>query len=147
LKRQAPAGGDLRLGKGPAKVGVNAHHLARGLHLRPQDRIHVGKLGEGQDGLLDGDVGQPSLLGEAQLLQGRAQHHLGGQLGQGNPDGLAHEGNRPGCPGVHLQDVDHPVLDGELDVYQPHHAQLQGHGHRLFPDLFQQIVADGAGWQ
>ncbi len=130
-KRQDLAGGQLRLGKGQAEILVDPHDLAGGAHLRAQERVHPGEAPEGEDRLLHGEIGRLDFFGEAQLLQGVAQHHLGGQLGQGHAGGLADEGHGAGGPGVDLQDVDLVVLDRELDVHQAHHPQLRGQGPGL----------------
>ena len=60
-------GGDLGLDVGLPEVAVDAHHLAGGLHLRAQDRVHAGELHEGEHRLLDGDVAELALGGEAEL--------------------------------------------------------------------------------
>src|SRR3990172_6862072 len=126
LKRQRPARRDLGLGEGAAEVSIDSHHLARGLHLRAKNGIDPAEFHEGKHRLLHGHVAQAWLPGEPELFQRHARHDLCGQLGQGDPRCLADEGDRPGGPGVHLEDIDGGVLDGELDVDQAHHLKLQG---------------------
>ena len=69
--RQVHAGAELRLGEGAREAGVDAHDLAGGFHLRPEDRVHTGEAGEGEDRFLDRDVGamaSSSSLKSAQFL-------------------------------------------------------------------------------
>ena len=65
LERQDRAGAELGLGEGDAEVAVDAHHLAGRLHLRTEQRVDAGELGEREDRFLDGDVGRDDLGGEA----------------------------------------------------------------------------------
>src|SRR4029453_11979687 len=53
---QGRAGGDLRRDVGLAEIAVDAHDLARGLHLGPENHVHPGKLYEGEHRFLDRDV-------------------------------------------------------------------------------------------
>ena len=56
------AGGQLGLVERPPERRVDAHHLARRAHLRPERRVDVGEPGERQDRLLDGHGGRPRRL-------------------------------------------------------------------------------------
>ena len=67
--RQRVAGLDLRLRVGAAEVRVDAHHLARALHLGAEQRVDAGELHEREHGLLHREVSRPDLLGEAELLE------------------------------------------------------------------------------
>ena len=48
--------GHLGFGEGQAEGMIDPHDLSGGLHLRPQENIHIGKAAEGEDRLLDGNV-------------------------------------------------------------------------------------------
>ncbi len=133
--RQVHPGRDLRLGEGDPERPVDPHHLAGGLHLRPQQGVHVGELDEGEDRLLHADVRRDDLLREAQLGQLPPRHHLRGELGQRHADGLADERDGARRARVDLEDVDLAALDGELHVHQPDDGQLERHRLRLPGDL------------
>ena len=68
LGRQDRAGGDLRLGEGGAEGRVDAHHLAGRLHLRAEQRVDAGELGEREHRLLHRDVRRNDLRGEAEVV-------------------------------------------------------------------------------
>ena len=133
--------GQLGLGKGQAEILVYAHDFPGGAHLRPQQGVHPGKAPEGKHRLFDCEVGRFDFLGKTQLSQGPAQHHLGGQLGQGDPGGLAHKGDGAGGPGIDFQDIDLVILDRELDVEETDHPQFCGQG----PGLGLDFLLDGPG--
>ena len=73
-------------------------------------------------------------FGETQLLQGFPQHHLRGELRQGNADRLADEGDGPRGAGVDLQDVELAVLDRVLDVHEADDVEFLGDQLRLALD-------------
>jgi len=62
----------------------------------------------------------------SQLPQGAAQHHLGGDLGEGATDGLGHEGDGPRGSWVGLDHVDLPLFHSELKIEQPSDVQTLG---------------------
>ena len=74
-----------------------------------------------------------------------AYHHPGGQLSKGDPGRLAHERHGSGGPGVHLQDVDDPGFDGELDVDQPHDPERLRERHRVALHFVDHPVSDQVG--
>ena len=49
-------GAQLRLRERALEARVEAHHLARALHLRAEQRVDVGETGEREHGLLHGHV-------------------------------------------------------------------------------------------
>ena len=53
---QLHARGELALGEGQPEGEVDAHHLARGPHLRTEDGVGIGEATEGKDGFLHGQV-------------------------------------------------------------------------------------------
>src|SRR5256885_2189850 len=91
--RQGGVGGTLRLQECGAEIVGETHDLAGGAHLRPEQHVGVGKLVEGEDGFLDGDVHRSPLGREADLLERPAHHRLHGELGQRHADRLADEGD------------------------------------------------------
>ncbi len=60
-----------------------------------------------------------------------AGHDFSGDAGDGEPDHFGDEGHGAGGARIDLEDVDVVVLDGELDVHQPHHVERAGKFHRL----------------
>src|SRR5512144_2103936 len=118
------AGRELRLHVGLPEVVVDAHDLAGRLHLRPQDRVHPRELDEREHRLLHRDVRDLALLGEPLRGQRPTEHHVGGQLGQRDADGLGDEGYGAGGTRVDLEDEDLLVLDRELDVEEADHPEL-----------------------
>ncbi len=117
-------------------------------HLGAEHRVDAGKAGEGEDGFLDAEpggvrVGQRQRVGERQGAvgadalriggaggeggEGLSGHQTGGDGGDGTIGGLGDEGHGAGGAGVHFQDVDRAVLDGELDVHQADDVEGQCH--------------------
>src|SRR5712691_2275079 len=78
---QGGAGGDLRLEVGLAKVAVDAHDLAGGLHLGTEHDVHARELNEGEDRLLHRDVVGLALLDVGDGVHGVAQHRARRHLG------------------------------------------------------------------
>src|SRR5499426_933982 len=144
---QGRARGELRLHVGLAEVAVDAHDLARGLHLGAEEHVHARELDEGEDRFLHRDVPQLALGGKAEVGQAPAQHDLGGELGQGDADGLGDEGDGARGARVDLEHVERLVLDGKLDVEEADDAKLPGKRARLFLDPVDLIVAQGIGRQ
>src|SRR5215472_1796389 len=138
---------ELRLDVGLAEVAVDAHDLARGLHLGAEEHVHPGELDEGEDRFLHRDVPQLALGGQSEVDEAPAQHDLGGELGQGDADGLGDEGDGARGARVDLEHVERLVLDGELDVEEADDAELPGKRARLFLDPVDLIVAQGIGRQ
>ena len=58
-----------------------------------------------------------------------------GQFGHGHPRGLGHEGDGSARPGIGLEDVDLPVLGGELHVEQTPDIEGPGQGACVTLDL------------
>ena len=118
------AGSDLRLGEGLAEVVRDAHDLAGGLHLRPEDGVDAGEFAPGKDGRLDEEVragfevcAALDLLGQ-QFLELAADHEARGDLGQRHAGGLGDVGDGARGAWVDLDDEDLAALDGELNVDQ-----------------------------
>src|SRR5215510_7006385 len=121
--RHRQTGRNLRLEIGLAEVVIEAHYLARGFHLRPQDRVDARELDEREDRFLDRDVWQvapvPGHPGLERLAEGGARC----DLGERQPDRLGDERDGPGGTRIHLEDVDRVVADRELDVDEADHAE------------------------
>ena len=105
-RRELVAGRGLALGEGQPEAAVDAHHLAGGAHLGPEQGVRVGEAGEREHRLLDADVAAghrraQEALG-AELLEGGAGHHPGGHLGQRHAGGFGHERHGPAGPRVGL---------------------------------------------
>ena len=62
-----------------------------------------------------------------EVRQGLTGHQAGGDGGDGAVGGLGDEGHGAAGAGVHFKDVDHAVLDRELDVHQADDVQREGH--------------------
>ena len=95
-------------------------------------------------------MGRNDFRGKAEFPQGFSGHDAGRNLGQGFADGLADEGDRAGCPGVHLEQIDGAFLNGELNVHEAADAQFpresEGGGADLVDDFGGKGVAgDDAG--
>src|SRR6185436_16322576 len=101
---------DLRLGVGAAEIDVDAHDLARGLHLRSEDDIDALELPEGEDRLLDGEVLGLDLLLEPELAELLADDELRGDLRERHAYRLGDEGRRARGARVDLEDVDRRAL-------------------------------------
>ena len=114
---------------------VQAHHLAGGLHLRPQDGVDAWEAGEGEHRLLDGHVRRERGVVQLEGGQRRAGHDQRADLGHRHPRRLGHEGHGAAGARVDLQDVDGAVLDGELHVHQADHAERAGDGLCLVVQL------------
>ncbi len=82
---------------------------------------------------------------DVQIRQFLAQHELGGDAGHGNIAHLGDQGNRPGCPGVGLNDIDRVVGNGILYIHQPHHVQLNGDSSGIFLDGIQVLGRNADG--
>ena len=132
------------LGERGAEVGVEAHHLAGGLHLRAEDGVDVAAVGRLNRlngitasltaiGASAGSVAAVALGGQQalvpQLGDGGAQHHPGRRLGQRGGGRLGDERHRPGGARVGLQHVEHVGAERELDVEQA--ADPDAAGDRL----------------
>ncbi len=118
LARQHDAGRELRLGVRFAEGAADTHDLAGGFHLRAQDGVRAREFHEREHRLLDRIIRRNPLVDEALLLQGFAHHNTGGDARERDADGLGDERHRARCAGIYLQQVDHVVLDGELDVHE-----------------------------
>src|SRR5262245_58894336 len=121
--RHRQTGRNLRLEIGLAEVVIEAHHLARGFHFRPQARVDARKLDEREDRFLDRDVWQvapvPGHPGLERLAEGGTRR----DLGERQPDRLGDERDGPGGTRIHLEDVDRVVADRELDVDEADHTE------------------------
>ena len=85
-------------------------------------------------------------LHNALFAQAVAQHHAGGEVGQGHARGLAEERHRARGPGVNLDHI-HVVLavHDELDVVQAHDANAQAQPHRVVDDGLTRLLAHREG--
>ena len=151
---QYGAGRQLALGEGDGKAFADAHHFAGGLHFRAQHDVDAGKLDEGENGFLDGDVAGDRLAEIALVGQRHADHYLGGHLGERHARGLGDERHGAARPGVHLEHVHvRPAVfafDGVLDVHQASDFQAAGEAVRGLADFRhdragQAVRRDGAG--
>ena len=126
--RDSQAGGGEPLEQSLADSFADAQHLAGGLHFRPQIGVGIGQLFEGEHRHLHGPIGRrgPQARAIAQARQGLAQHDPGGQIHHGHPRHLADIGYGAGSPGVHLDDIQLPMENQILNVYQPLRPQGQG---------------------
>ena len=66
-------------------------------------------------------------LAPAQTLAASSAH--------GSPGGAGEERHRPRRPGVDLDEVDHALLDGELDIHQTTHTEGEGEKPDLASEL------------
>mmetsp|Transcript_5486 Transcript_5486/g.18558 ORF Transcript_5486/g.18558 Transcript_5486/m.18558 type:complete len:481 (-) Transcript_5486:1762-3204(-) len=143
--REGPGGGQLRLGVGGGEGHVDAHDLAGGAHLGPEEGVRARELIEGQHRLLDGYVLGDGLLGEADLLQGLPAHQERGVRRHGVPDRLGDEGHGARRARVGLDDVGLPIVHRPLDVDQPDHVEPFGEFDRVLTDLSERLGGDGLG--
>ena len=65
---QQHAGAKLGFGEGALEAVVQTHDLARGFHLRAQDRVHAGEARKGEHGFLDRDMRGDRGVIELELL-------------------------------------------------------------------------------
>src|SRR5881394_2834572 len=78
---------------------------------------------------------------------GRAGDDHRGKLGERHPGGLAHKRYGPRGPRIDLQHVHDPVLDGVLNVHEPHHPERLRERLRMAAHFLQLLVADQVGRQ
>ncbi len=141
------SGGDQALEQGLLHIGAQAQDLAGGLHLRGQGRVGVGDLLKGEHGHLHRHIGGLAVQAGAvaQGLQGLAHHDPGSQVHHGYAGDLGDVGHRPAGPGVHLDDVQLPLVDQVLDVDEAPGLQGQRQLLRAVDDGLEHLVADGEG--
>ena len=124
--RERPPGRELSLREGPPEVLVEAHHLPRRLHLRPEDHVDPREAGEGEHRLLHRDVAHGPLL-EIEVRERFAGHETRRDPGDGNADRLGDEGHGAARPRIDLEHVDlAPAAHRELDVHEPDDPERPG---------------------
>ena len=111
---QRDADAAQRLAVRACRVVVEADDLARRTHLTAERRVDPEAL-EGEHALARGDVTRNGPLADAELVQGLAQHHLGGDAHQREAGRAGHE--RRGSPGAWLDVENH---DGARGDREPH---------------------------
>ena len=150
LGRQPLIGRDLGLGERHPEAVRVPHDLPGGAHLRPEHRVRVGDLVEGEHGLLHRDLVRHEFIPEAEVRELHPREDAGGHPGQRNPRRLAHEGHGPARPRVDLEHVDRLPVDRELDVDESPDIECEREGaretpHGLHVDIPQQIGGQDAG--
>ena len=144
-QRQRRIGRHLGLGVRDAQIDVQAHDLACGPHFRRQQDVLAQKLVEGEDRFFDRPVFRPFFSGEAHFLEALTRHDLRRQLGQRASDGFTDEGHGAGGPWIDLEDVDHFVLHGILNIHQAANPQLTRHGLGVLPNSLKNLGRQGVG--
>ena len=124
FERELHAGANLRLREGGAERRRSAHHLSRGLHLGTEDRIDAGETNEWKHRRLHKEAGYFEIVLEAELLEGTADHYSRGHLRERHARRLRQERHGPRRARIHLEHINHVVLDRELRVHQA--DDLQG---------------------
>ncbi len=143
--RQDFASAQLGLGKGFGKAVAYAHHLTGGLHLRTEDGIDAGELGEREYRFLDAVVGRDDFASEADFLQRLASHHARRNLGQRLANALGNERHRTRSTRIDLEHVDIFALHGHLYVHQAYHVEFQGHLAHLVTNLVLNMLRQRVG--
>jgi len=141
LERQRRADGGVRLAERRREVVGDPHDLPGRLHLRSQARVAPREAVEGKHRFLDADVLGHETIGQMEVAQALAEDHARGELGELDAGGLAHERDGARAARVHLEDVQSIVLEGELDVDEPAHAQRHSELPRLATDLLERALA------
>src|SRR5271155_768821 len=142
-ERQALACGELRLGKGEAECGGNAHYFASRAHLGTEDGIHAAEFIERERGrfhgveLADGEFLHATHVHnrKMQVFELAAGHQARGDLGQRDAGGFADVGNGAGGAWIHFKDEDLVVLDGVLHVHQADNVESAGEAHSVIADV------------
>ena len=115
---------------------VDAHDLARGLHLRAKRDIDVRHLGKGEHGRFDGDIGtrrnEPRV--EAEFLQRMPHRNLCRNVNHIDVRDLRKEWNGTARTRIHLDDEHLVMRHDELDVEQPLDVQGDGKALRIVDD-------------
>ena len=142
--RERVVGRDQGLVVGPAEVVVDPHHLAGRLHLGPEHGVDARQLVEREEHLLDRDVVEGALL-VPEVGERPADHHLRRDLRERDPGRLGDERHGPRGPRVRLEDVDRIVLDRELEVDEPDHAEAEREPARVVADPVDHRDREGLG--
>ena len=121
--RKHVVGRELRLRERHAEGVVEAHHLARRAHLGAEDRIELGKLLNGNTASFTDDVGREDLLGESMSASVSPGITRAASARERHAGRLRHERHRAARARIHLEHVDHAVLDRVLHVDQPDDAE------------------------
>ena len=145
FSRKRVEGADLGFGVGHAEVLVGSHHFAGGFHFRSEHDVDAGKASPREDGFFYAEAGWHGFFGEAEVDELFADHDLGGELGEGNADGLGNEGHGAGGAWVDFDDVEFVVFDGELDVHEAADFEFLGESFGSDEDFVFDFVAEGEG--
>ena len=141
---QRLAGGAGRLREGGGEVGADAHHLAGGAHLGPEQGVGAGEPRERQHRLLHRHhVGRR--LAQPEVGDPVAERHPAGGLDQRHAGRLGDERDGARRARVRLDHEHLAVADRELHVHVPDDAEGTGQLARLAPHLRLDLVADREG--
>ena len=105
------------------KLRRPAHHLAGRLHLGPENRVDAREPHEREHRALHEHAGDLDVLGQPELGERPAGHHLGGDLRQRHAGGLRQVRHRARRARIHFEHVHDVVLDRVLHVHQADHLQ------------------------
>src|SRR6056297_3097923 len=140
-KKDAPAGrslyahGLLSASDRGAEGLSDAHDLAGGAHLGPQDGIDAGELDERKCRLLDRIETGLKILRNPLFFKRFTDHAIRGNLGQRHACRLGHERYRARCPRIDLEDKNLFASDRELDVHKADNVEAKRHLAGLVGDL------------
>src|SRR5690606_14867381 len=123
--RQYRTFAELRLDISRLEIPVDSHDFPGGLHFGRQDGVRARETGEREHRFFHGHVADAP-VDLRQIGELLACHHARRDLGDGLSNGLGDERHRTARPRVDLYQVNRVVLNRELDVHQPLHAQCQG---------------------
>ena len=100
---------EQRFVEGPAQT----QYLAGGFISKAQNGVGIGDLSKEKTGTLTGVIGDfyEGPEGYPKCFQRGAHHNLGGQVHHGNPGDLAQVGDRPGSPGIDLNDKELSLVE------------------------------------
>ncbi len=131
---------ELRLCERHAEARRSAHHLAGGLHFRPEDRVHAREPHEREHRALDEDAGHLEILRQPEIGERTAGHDFGRDLRERHTRGLREVRHRARRARIHLEHVHHIVFRGELNVHQTDDVQRAGDSARVIADRRQMAL-------
>ena len=106
----------------------NTEHFASRLHLRPEHGVNIVQLLKAEHRHLDRHIFrlgvQPGAV--AHIAQPVSQHDPCCNVYHRHAGDLADIGHRTGGTGIDLNDIDVPIINHILDIYQPDHLERPG---------------------
>ena len=132
LFRQLLSRAHHRLAEGGAEVVSATHDLAGRLHFWPEDGVDAREAHEGEHRALDEHARRFEIVHDAELGQRTARCDARRDARDRHARRLRDVRHGPRRARVHLEDVDHVVLDGVLNVHETDDLQRARNAARVF---------------